>query len=136
MSFELGTEAVFKIADDAGGTLQDFSPYMTGGSFATEVDEVEKTHLGDVERKWLPGLGNTSMSLEGDFDPDVDGWLWGIRRVEDVEFEYFPQGEGAGLVKYEGVGMLSSYENPVEIGELGKWSSEFRVSGGATRSIQ
>jgi hypothetical protein len=33
------------------------------------------------------------------------------------------------------VGILTSYEITAEPGELGKFSSEFQVSGGATRDV-
>jgi hypothetical protein len=134
MSFELGTDAVLKIAD-SGETLQDVSAYLTSDGLAQEVEAVEATHFGDTARKYVPGLEDASVSLEGDFDPVPDANLSGIKRVRDVAWEYHPQGEGTGLPVYSGVGMLTSYEITAEPGELGKFSSEFQVSGGATRDV-
>lgn len=135
MSTTLGTEAVLKIAD-SGATLRDLSAYLTSDGLAEPIEALEATHFGDTAKKYTPGLADATVSLEGDFDSTADGYLDGIKRVADVAWEYYPVGEGTGLPKYAGVGMLTSKEITTTPGELAKFSAEFQVSGGATRTVQ
>lgn len=134
MAEAIGGDAVVKVAD-SGGTMQDISEYLTGGTLPREIDQLEATHFGDESHRFVPGLKNTTMTGEGDFDPVPDGWFDGIAGKRGVAFEYYPQGEGSGMVKYSGACNLSKYEINDSVGELGKFSVEFQVDGDVAREV-
>ena len=91
---------------DVNGVQRDLSPYLTdvrglpGGRALNEV-----TALGDSGARFIPGLEDVAFTLAGIFDDTAgsgpDAALGPLRsHTSAVDFEYGPEGTGAGGVKY------------------------------------
>ena len=107
MAFTHGSKAVFKLAD-ATDVLTDISQYLTSVDFPQDVDTADVTTFGSTYRKYLAGLTDATISIEGIFDPAVDQIL-NAARSKAKDFEYYPQGSTAGLPKYSGQIICTNY---------------------------
>lgn len=136
MGFSHGSKSVLKVTD-AAATLRDLSDYLSSDGLSRSTDTAETTTKGKTAKTYIPGLDDGTFSLEGNFDPTVDGWLDGLRRKETT-FEYFPSGEGGSAgtnVKYAGACILTSYEITGDGGDVQKISAEFQISDSVTRTL-
>jgi len=132
-TFTHGKSTVFKI-DDSGGTLRDISDTLTDVSFPRSVDTAETSSFGDSAKTYIVGLSDATISVSGNFDATVDGYLSGvIGLATPLEFEYGPEGSTAPDVKYTGTCFLTSYEKSGAIGDVVTYSAEFQVTGAVTR---
>jgi hypothetical protein len=132
-TFTHGKSTVFKI-DDSGGTLRDISDTLTDVSFPRSVDTAETSSFGDSAKTYIVGLSDATISVSGNFDATVDGFLAGvIGLATPLEFEYGPEGSTAPDVKYTGTCFLTSYEKSGAIGDVVTYSAEFQVTGAVTR---
>ena len=132
-TFRHGKSTVFKI-DDSGGTLRDISSTLTDVSFPRSVDTAESSAFGDSAKTYVVGLSDATISVSGNFDATIDGYLAGIvGNAATVSFEYGPEGSTAGYVKYTGEAILTSYEKSGAIGDVVNYSAEFQVTGAVTR---
>ena len=133
MSVTHATNAVLKIADN-GAALRDFSAYLKESGFNRAVDAIESTTLGATNKTFIPGLGEASISLSGEFDATADGYLDGIRRATTT-FEWYPLGTGTGKPKYAGSCILTKYEVSTPVADAVTFSAEFQVTGAVNRSL-
>jgi hypothetical protein len=133
MAFSHGSTAVFKV-QDSGGTLRDLSAYLTSTGLPRETDVAETTTLGKTAKTYIPGLEDGSIPIEGPWEPTLDGYLDGIRRMTR-NFEYYPAGTAVGAVKYSGACILTSYEINSEVEDANSFSGEFQITDTVTRAI-
>jgi len=132
-TFRHGKSTAFKV-DDSGGTLRDISNTLTDVGFPQTVDTAETSSFGDSAKTYIVGLSDSTVSISGNFDATVDGYLAGILgQAAAVSFEYGPEGSTAGYVKYSGEAILTSYEKSGAIGDVVTYSAEFQVTGAVTR---
>lgn len=132
-TFRLGKSTTFKI-DDNGGTLRDISNTLTDVSFPQSVDTAETSSFGDSAKTYIVGLTDGTLSVSGNFDATVDGYIAGtIGFATPLEFEYGPEGSTNGLVKYSGNCILTSYEKSGAIGDVVTYSAEYQITGAVTR---
>jgi hypothetical protein len=132
-TFTHGKSTVFKI-DDSGGTLRDISNTLTDVSFPRSVDTAETSSFGDSAKTYIVGLSDATISVSGNFDATVDGFLAGvIGLATPLDFEYGPEGSTSPDVKYTGTCFLTSYEKSGAIGDVVTYSAEFQVTGAVTR---
>lgn len=132
MSFIHGKNTVFKI-DDSGGTLRDISAYCNSVSFPRSADTAETSTFSVSSKTFVAGLKGATISVEGKWDSTVDGYLDGIVGVEGT-FEYGPQGSTAGNIKYTGECICTGYEPSGDIGDAGKFTASFQVTGDVERT--
>lgn len=135
MSFDLGTKAVFKIADSAD-VLQDISAYLNESGLTREIDSLDATTFGKTSKVYKAGLKDSSFSLSGEWDVTIDGILDGIEGLDNQAYEYYPQGLGTGLPKYAGTFLLTKYEQKNKVDELSTFSADCQGSDTVTRTIQ
>jgi len=117
------------------GTATDITAYVTSVTMPREIDTAETSCMGDTDKSFLAGLKGANISIEGKFDPTVDAHLDGIAGDDGIIFEYYPQGNSAGKVKYTGSCILTSYEVSESVDDAGSFSAEFQISGAVTRSL-
>jgi len=132
MAFTHGKNTIFKI-DDSGNTLQDISAYVTNVDFPQPIDTVETTTFGNSSKTYIPGLKDANISIEGEWDPTVDGYLAGIVGGDAGDFEYGPEGSTAGDIKYSGSCICTGYNVKSSISGEVKFSATFQVTGDVTR---
>lgn len=132
-TFRHGKSTAFKI-DDNGGTLRDISNTLTDVSFPRSIDTAETSSFGDSAKTYIVGLTDGTLSVSGNFDATVDGYIAGtIGFATPLEFEYGPEGSTNGLVKYSGNCILTSYEKSGAIGDVVTYSAEYQITGAVTR---
>jgi hypothetical protein len=131
MAFVHGKNTVFKV-DDSGGTLRTISAYVTSVDFPQTADTAETTAFGSTNKSYVAGVKDATVSIEGIWDPTVDGYLYGIVG-QTVSIEYGPEGATALDKKYTCEAICTNYTPPSSIDDAVKFSAEFQVSGAVTR---
>jgi hypothetical protein len=129
-----GSKAVFTV-QDAGGVVRDLSGFLDSEGLSRSADTAEVTVGGNTSKRYIPGLKDGTIPIDGPWDATVDGYLNGILAVER-NFVYNPAGNGAGLVTYTGAAILTSYEPDTSVDDAGRISGEFQVTGDVTRALQ
>lgn len=135
MAFVHGKSAVFKL-DDSGGTLRDLSSYLNDVSLSRDIETAETTTFGVAgsAKTYIVGLSDATFSISGLFDATADGYLAGVLGASaTLSFEYGPAGSTAGLVKYTGECIMTSYEVSAAVGDAVQASADFQVTGAITR---
>lgn len=134
MAFVHGKSAVFKL-DDSGGTLRDISAYLEEVSMPRSIETAEVTTFGSSAKSYITGLTDATISLSGKFDSVSDGYLAGVvGQSATISFEYGPAGSTAGLIKYTGECIMTSYEVGATVGDAVTASVELQVTGTITRT--
>lgn len=136
MPFGHGTTAQLKIAD-SGATMRDFSVYIDEAGLPRSVDAAETTVLGKTKKTYIAGLEDGTINLKGMFDPTVDGYLDGIRRLVTT-WEYWPLGSGGSMgtnVKYSGAAVLTAYELGANLSGAATFTATLQQSDTVTRAL-
>lgn len=136
MAFTHGTLAVLKV-DDSGGTLRDLSAYLTQETVQRSVAAEDVTTQGKTAKVYIPGLADGTIPLEGNFDPTVDGYLSGMLRVADLDYEYYPAGESVGATKpkYSGKCIATAYDIRTGVGGKATFTASLQLSDTVTRAV-
>jgi hypothetical protein len=135
VAFVHGKSAVFKL-DDSGATLRDLSAYLNDISLSRDIETAETTTFGVAgsAKTYIVGLSDATFSISGLFDATADGYLAGVLgQTATLSFEYGPAGSSAGLVKYSGECIMTSYEVSAAVGDAVQASADFQVTGAITR---
>jgi hypothetical protein len=131
--FVHGRFAKLKIRD-ANGTLVDISDYLLSVSLPRSIEASETTTFGHNFKTYIPGMGDATMSCEFRWAPFIEELLSGlIQRVTD--FEYFPNGEASGKIKYTGDCVMTSFPDESNVSDVKGGSAEFQVSDSVIRSV-
>ena len=131
MAFNHGKDLVIKV-DDSGSTLRDISTYTTGVDFPRTVDTAETSTAGNASKTYVAGMKDATITIEGNYDSTVDGYLEGILGLTG-SIEYGPAGSTAGYVKYSCEAICTAYNPPASVDDAAKWSASFQVTGDVTR---
>jgi predicted secreted protein len=137
MAFVHGKNTAFKL-DNAAGSIVDLSAYLTDVSFP---ESVETTTFGATgsSKTYLVGLNDRTVSLSGNWDATLDAHIAAViaaqaaGTVASSTFEYGPAGSTAGLVKYSGEALVTSFEVSNPVGDVVTFSCELQVTGAVTR---
>lgn len=130
-----GKDAVFKI-QDAAGVTRDISAYVTNSTMDESADVADVSGLGSTSKSYVIGLKDGTFSIEGIFDPTVDGYLAGDLGFSPARtFEYHPQGVVTGKPKYSGSAFVVAYAPSTPIGDAGKWTARLQASGDIVRAL-
>lgn len=148
MPFAHGSKAKFRL-DNAAGTLTDISMYVTSVGLSNELDTADVSVMGNTAKQFVVGLSGGSISLEGKFDPVIHTQLTAIvanngtiTGGNTLEFQYDPQGTGAGLPRFAGASgtstgcFLTNYEVSTDVGDGGTWSATLQITGAVTVTAQ
>lgn len=132
MTFSHGKNTYFAI-DDSGGTLRDISSYCNSVDFPETVETAETTGFGANSKTYVVGLKDTTISIEGNWDPTLDGYLAGILGAAAGSFEYAPQGNSSSNILFSGECICTNYSVNSGVGDSVKFSATFQVTGDVTR---
>ena len=114
----------------------DITPYITSVSSQLERAMAELRHLGADSVERLPGLRDSRMTLEGDFEPVLDAALWDAWNGDDpVEVVYGPQGDDPGKVRYTFQFFCSRYSPGPAGQDAVKASAELVGTGDVDRDV-
>jgi hypothetical protein len=131
--FVHGRFAKLKIKD-ADGNLVDISDYLLSVSLPRSIEASETTTFGHNFKTYIPGMGDATMSCEFRWAPFIEELLSGlIQKV--TQYEYFPNGEGSGKIKYTGDCVMTSFPDESNVSDVKGGSAEFQVSDSVIRSV-
>jgi len=131
-------ESAFLI-DDTGGDSRDLSPYIVAVDGLPGPRELsDATALGAGGRKWHPSLENVIINLELMWSKDTlvgpDTVLGPLRtHTAAVDFNYGPEGQTAGDVKYYGTCWVRNFKITSRVGGLVMAAAELQVNGQVAR---
>lgn len=132
--FTHGKAAEFYLTD-SGGTERNLTTYLNSAGLPRQVDTAEASTFGDDDKVYVAGLRDATVSMEGLFDPTVDGYFTGLLGGTPRAFAYFPLGSASSNPKFVGSMILTSYEPAADLGDVVGFSAEGQVSGAITRTI-
>lgn len=132
-----GKDSYFSIEDSAGTTLRNITPYIKTISFSRSNDANDTTTKGAEGKTYRPGLTDGEIRLTGLWDDTASTGsqtvLSSLLGVEiTVGFEYGPEGNTAGMVKYSGECMLTQYDEESPVDDLVAFSATIKISGDVT----
>lgn len=120
---------------DSGGTERELTSYLKNATLPRSVDTAEASTFADDDKVYVVGLRDATMSMEGNSDPTVDGYLTGLLGGTPRAWAFCPRGSASTFVKYSGSAILTSYEPDADLGDVVGFSAEFQVSGPITRTV-
>lgn len=139
MAFTHGKGAAIKI-DNAAGTLQTLTSFVTEITDDFAVDMAETTTMGAEAKTYLSGQSDNTFSISGLFDgtavtgPHVV--LAGLVGLETTSsFEIGPEGSTAGKQKLLGECFLTKYTVGMPVGDAVSFSADFQVTGAVTVGV-
>ena len=140
MAFVHGREGYFSI-DDNAGTLQDISCYIGNVDLNREADTPEVTTFCDDFRAYITGFRAATISLSGFYDPAssaideiLEGILTGANNALSKTFEYGPNGNAMGEVRYTGECFMTSYSVSSPVDGVVSFTADFNITGNVTRN--
>ena len=112
--------------------------YCNQADLSATIDDIETTHFGSTGRESIAGTSTWSISLGGDFDSVVDGYLapdaitTGTKRTAVITFT----DDGGTDVSYTWTSNAEIGDYSVTSTPTGKieWSATLRLSGAPTRA--
>lgn len=121
--------------DDSGGTLRDISNHINDIGFSGSAPEIDTTTFQDAARTFIPDFKGREISISGNANATVMGYLWGIWGLETTStFNYGPEGTASGKRKYTGELVCVDVQEQGSVGSQVKFTAKFRVSGAVTET--
>ena len=121
-----GRLAVLRI-DDSSGDLRDISEDVNSADAPSNADTVEVSGFQDVTKKYVVGLRDSQMRLQGNFNDAalkshavLSGVVGG---TTGLEMHYWPRGSAAGAPVFEGSVHCSEYSVSAGIGAAVAWTA-------------
>lgn len=125
--FSLGTNAV-------PATPVNLTSYLDNVDFPRSADEADVTVFGDTVKKFVAGIPDASVSLGGNWDATIDAQLSDlVGSTVTPNFEYGPEGNAAGRVKYSGTATVTGYSFGSPVGDKVAFTSDLRIASTITR---
>lgn len=137
LAFQHGKSAGFAI-QDASTTYRNITQYVNSVEFSREAETAEVTTFNSTNftKAYIAGLKDATASIEGKWDPTIDGYLDGILG-EKKQLRYFPattDKTDTQFIQYKMDGICTSYSPPASVDDAVTYSAEFQVTGSVTRS--
>lgn len=125
--------------DTSGGVLTDISTYCNAQEPPRELDEVDVTTFGATSRQYISGFASGTVTMGGPWSRESDQFFsplfaaFKAGTISTASWEYGPEGNATGDVKYSGELVMLSYSGAkAAIDNAQEWEAEFRVSGDLT----
>lgn len=138
--FTHGKNTSIKV-DDASGVLFDLSPVANSVEMPRPVETSETSHFGTSAKEYVVGLNDSTVSISGLFDKDVDLKLSAAIDalandvIQSVTVEFGPQGSGVGKVRYTCEAIWTSYDISTGVGDVVNFSLEGQRTGPTVRDV-
>jgi hypothetical protein len=117
----------------------DLSAFLTDISLDESTDTAEVSTMGDQSKEYVEGLTGGTISLSGVWDDTAttgpDAVLDGLKGAGANAFIYGPSGNDAGMVRYGGSAILTSYARTTPIGGAVAFTAGFQITGAVTRDV-
>lgn len=131
MPFVHGKSAFFKLA------TTDLSTFMDNIDFPHESDDHETTTYTKSYKTRIGGLKDASFNVGGLYsvgaaEPEtIIPPLIGTVAV----FEYGPEGNTSGKVKYSGSCLVKNYNHSTPVGDVIRWTATFMATDTVTKGV-
>lgn len=133
-----GKDTYFGVEDSAATTVRNVSPSCNSVGFARQNDTHDNTTFGATGHTFIAGLTNGKITLNGLWDKTADVGSQTVfnsllgQGTTTVGWEYGPEGNSSGKVKYSGECVLESYEESAPVADLVSFTAVLQISGGVT----
>ena len=121
-----GRLAVFRL-DDSSGDLRDLSSDVNSVEAPATGDTVEVSGFGDVTKKYVVGLKDSQMRVQGNFNDAAlksHAVLSGVvAGTAGLEMHYWPSGSASGKPVFEGSVLVSEYSVSAGISAAVTWTA-------------
>jgi len=141
VAFIHGSKAIVKL-DNAANALTDISTYVRSITFSRSADLAEVSVMGNTSKKYITGLKDGQITLEGPWDAVIDTQLNDLLGNEAVggagvhaDLEYYPEGTATGKRKYSMKVVHTTFEPASPVDDAATWSAEFQVDGDVTVGV-
>lgn len=132
-----GKDSYFAVEDSAATTLRNITPYVKNVDFNRSNDANDVTTKGAEGYTYRPGLTGGEINLTGLWDDTAStgsytvlSSLVGIETT--VGFEWGPEGNTTGMVKYSGECVLSQYDESSPVDDMVAFTATLMISGDVT----
>ncbi len=127
-----GAGASFKV-DDSVGTLTEIATYLTDISGDTSTEEFDGTTFSPgaaAPVKYIVfGATERSMSISGMWVPAAETFFTSIDGLQDLEYEYGPEGTASGKTKIYGTLNAGGWSGPQQtVNGLITFTMTFKVN--------
>ena len=100
--------------------------------FPETIETGETTAFGSTSKSFVVGLRDATISVSGNWDATVDGYLIGTEPASR-SFVFGPAGSTGGNIKYSGECILTNYSIGAPVGDTVTFSANLQVTGDVTR---
>ncbi len=114
------------------------SPFLNEATTTTEIETAETTTFSDLDKTYIVGLADGTISTSGLFDSTAgasNDVLTGLIAQEDNTFTVLPEGVTAGNTAIIANGQLTSYEVSSPVGDVIAISAEVQADGGLLHGV-
>lgn len=135
-----GKKSYFALEDSGATTLRNIGVHCDSIDFPRSIKMADTTTIGQESDTFLPGTDSAEISLAGKWDSlattGPDTVLAGDFAAKvQVGFEYGPEGNAAGAVKYSGECYVSKYTVSTPLEGIVKFSATCTVTGAVTKGV-
>ena len=113
--------------DDSGATQRDISADVNSVEAPANADTVEVSGFGDTTKKYVVGLQDSQMRVQGNYNDAANtshAVLSGVvGGTTGLEMHFYPQGSASGVPVFEGSVLCSEYSVSSGIGAAVTWSA-------------
>ncbi len=133
-----GKNAHFELTD-TGAQTRNLSTFITNVELDDALDTAETSAFGPEDKTYVQGQKGHTLRIQGQYDPTAstgpDAVLSGLANgTVTSTFIYGPGGSTGGLVKYTGVGIVTSYNVSSPIAGVVTFNADIQVTGAVTRT--
>ena len=139
MPFSHGKGLAFRI-DNAAGTLQTLTAFVTSVELKNSVEVADTTTAGAEAKTYVSGRSDGTLTIQGNYDRTATtgphAILTGLIGLETSStFEYGPDGQTAGYVKKSGECFLTGYVVSSPSGGVVTFTADFQITGAITEGV-
>lgn len=118
---------------------QTLTPYCNSAEVSAAIEQLEATDLDSTAKEYVTGFGEWSISIGGQWDATLDGYLApdavtpGTARTAYIQFS---ANAGTNYVRYTWTSnaQVENYAVSSATGALITWTATLKLSGAPTRS--
>lgn len=139
MAFEHGKGGYFSYDNDAG-TLFVMTAFIENLDFPRDIDVPETTVFSQNDRTYIAGLRGSTISISGfwdgassQVDEVIELIITGSNSSATKSFEYGPQGNSTGAVKYSGESFVTGYSISHPVDGVVSFTLDIQITAAVTR---
>ena len=129
---EAGRNAYFSL-DNASDVLTNISTKIENINAPRQIGNATVTTLGDTAEEYIITVSDASFSMSGPWDDTIDAHISGVLTTNNLDYEFGPEGNTAGDIKYSGDCIVASYDIQANYQGAVQFSLQLQCSGTIAR---